>query len=85
MVVGLERWAQVCHFIDNYAEGPYITLFVVALFIALLWTHIEWTPYICLGKVLLAAQRLRQAEVSELHILFFIKENIGWLQISVQN
>ena len=64
MSSGLEGSSQGGNFVDNTAQRPYITLFIIFLIGNLLWAHIVWRADMSVGKDRLGTHDSRQAEIA---------------------
>ena len=77
----LEAW----HLIDTTACRPYITLFIIPLFLNLFWTHVVRRPNMSVSEHWLITHNSRQSEVTQFDVLISVKEYISWFQISVND
>ena len=74
-----EGWIELRHLVHNDAQRPDVTLFVVLLAVALLWTHVVGAAKVGLSIVVDAftfrittSDSLSEAEVTKLGVLLLV-------------
>lgn len=83
-----------CHLIEDAPKGPYVWLLLVLFSLQELGAHIErWSKHggskdwlwVLVLIFALLGELLGKPEIAEFRVAFFIKENIRWLQITVED
>lgn len=85
VILSCEWRHQGAHLIEQAATGPDVRFLIVPVLVDQFWTHVVWSAYRRVGEFTLLAHHSSEPEVTELHITSGIKENIGGLDVAVED
>ena len=82
-----ERWQKRNEFVNDAACAPDVSLLIVLAFVDLFWAHVVWSSNTRGRKFLLFVlfYYSGEAKVTKLNIITAVKENVRWLEITMQN
>lgn len=83
MIVCFEGRSEGGQFVDDAAETPNITLFVVVLLVDLLGWHVVGSAYVGLRVERIAVHDAGQAEIAKFNVVVAVQEDISRFQVSM--
>jgi hypothetical protein len=85
MVRGFKWGLERRHLVDDAAERPNVTFFVILLLLYLLRAHIIRGADVSHREHRLLVEDPGKAEVSQLRVLMLVQKDVAWLQVSMED
>jgi hypothetical protein len=84
-ILRLKRWVQRTKLINNTAQAPNITFFIVLLVMNLFRRHIIWSSDMCKSKLTFLIHHSSKTKISQFHITITVQKNVSRFQVSMED